>query len=169
MMWVIFRQKCVNFYLFFCFCFFLLYTDLNALGVLVRSIHLNRTNRNTCPIFTLAKVPRGFRKAFCTNLQPFSSTQSIFVDVQDMKGMNSVLKRGRHLCGRHLFLHSLSCACRIQHVHLLGASLDTFFFSQETRWTQNGNSTTPSSFMPKSYILNLGSETPLQYIDFGYD
>lgn len=140
MMWVIFRQKCVNFYLFFCFCFFLLYTDLNALGVLVRSIHLNRTNRNTCPIFTLAKVPRGFRKAFCTNLQPFSSTQSIFVDVQDMKGMNSVLKRGRHLCGRPFPTQFVMCLSHSTRASFGGFTRYILFHPRDkmdTKWKFN--------------------------------
>ena len=63
-------------------------------------------------------------------------------------------------CSAMYLLHAIRAASR--------ASLDTFSFSQLTRCTHSGNSSTPRFFCPTSKIRILGSGTPRQYRDLGY-
>lgn len=109
-------------------------------------LSLQRTDRRTCPILTLAHVPWGFPKAPLIPVWSRSAPahDNILFIRNTWKGCTLTL-RWKASFPAYLaiyLLHAMRAASR--------ASLDTFSFSQLTRWTQKGNSSTPFFFIPTS-------------------
>ena len=126
-------------------------------------LSLHRTERRTWPMATLAQVPCGLPKAPLMPVWSLSAPahESILLIRRTWKGCTLTLKWNASFPANFdmYLLHAIRAASK--------ASLDTFSFSQLTRCTQNGNSSTPFFFIPTSYILILGSGTPRQNRDLG--
>ena len=109
-------------------------------------LSLQRTERRTCPIATLAQVPCGLPKAPLIPVWSLSAPahESILLIRRTWKGWTLTLKwKASFPANLAMYLlQAIRAASR--------ASLETFSFSQDTKCTQNGNSSTPFLFIPTS-------------------
>lgn len=109
-------------------------------------LSLQRTERRTWPMLTLAQVPCGLPKAPLIPVWSLSAPaqESILLIRRTWKGW-TLTRKWKASFPAYLvmyLLHAIRAASR--------ASLDTFSFSQLTKCTQNGNSSTPFFFIPTS-------------------
>lgn len=109
-------------------------------------LSLQRTERRTWPMLTLAQVPWGFPNAPLIPVWSLSAPaqESILLMRRTWNGCTLTLRWKASFPANFVMylLQAIRAASR--------ASLDTFSFSQLTRWTQNGNSSTPFFFIPTS-------------------
>ena len=109
-------------------------------------LSLQRTDRRTWPMLTLAQTPCGFPKAPLIPVWSLSAPahESILLMRRTWKGCTLTRKWNASFPANLAIylLQAIRAASR--------ASLETFSFSQETKWTQKGNSSTPFFFIPTS-------------------
>lgn len=107
---------------------------------------LHLTLNSTCPILTLAHVPNGFPNAplipVCNLSAP--AHDSILLILNTWKGW-TLTRRWNASFPANFDMYLLQAILAASN-----ASLETFSFSHDTRWTQKGNSSTPFFFIPTS-------------------
>ena len=129
-----------------------------------RSLAWHLMEMRMVPMATLAHLPTGLPKAPLMPVWSLSAPahESILLILRTCQGWTLVLMWKASLPALLVMylLQAILAASR--------ASDETYSFSPETRWIQQGNSLYAAFFLPMSYILIFESGTPLQYLDFGY-